>query len=442
MSLDKVHFHGVSPVHPEHKDLAVVMEFGEGFQSTPDDLVTLAPVGWKNLTQRRAALQPNGRTTVTFSSAHLKHSADVRDQTFQLLYVQGGVVIGASTPFAVGTPYDDSDESLSSNSLDSNTLLINYSSKGRGVSQTETNRQPGCRGNQIQTTSTYGRAEQTMSGRSGAAYNDRNPESMESCRASRTVNNIRTFDRSESEVSGSTDDESFVITEMPPSHAGFRSAESELQRVVAQLIRERDELSKLFRRERSIAMQQEKRNEDLQHAHDILAHENNELKEKLRQRESEIETLKKSIASQQASLGEDSQRDKKGIPVCLNMGYKDDQDASRCHDYQDLPDDFVCVIKRPPPYSPPCSLTVQSLVTTASLVGYAEGTTLIPTHGVETIKRVESRGIPMATVWNDVGSQSESGFCPMCAVTFEDADCTAFQRHVHNHFRDETSHFS
>ena len=426
MALEQVRFHGIPRVQSAEGSLTVDMRFSDCFKPKSDDVVLLIPVGWTNFTQSRAKLQANGQTTAIFPTDNLVSESP--DSTFQLIYVQKGVACGASTPFSIGIPYDD--DSLDYDSIDVNTLLINNrATKGRGVQpELELDLETGEHRNNRESNNLQARLEPIPSEKEGETHNDRKSEVQET----RELSTVSKFHRSNNELYTSIDDESFVITEMPSSHPETRPGENDLQMMLTQVSRERDEYCKLFRRERIIAQQQEKKHEDLKREYDSTAHENNELKEKLLQTETELKILRESIDLQGTHLV----TTKGNSLQVVEIGKKDNNHELGVHGTGESCDDIVRdIIRRPPAYCPPSALLLPS---TASLTAGTDLKCPGSTSGIRSKQQVVRR--QNSGVWS-CGSfhDHETLCCPMCSTIFDDGDHNAFQRHVHIHFRDEES---
>ena len=115
-----VEFLGILFIHAPGKDLTVTVEYSNSFRTQPGDDVVLIPVEWKSLSERRSTLQPRNSTSFDIPTTEL--SCDDPETTFHFLYVQNGVVFGASNPFLVGIPCDE--DSLACESIDSYTILV------------------------------------------------------------------------------------------------------------------------------------------------------------------------------------------------------------------------------------------------------------------------------------------------------------------------------
>ena len=214
-----VEFLGIPSIHALGKDLTVTVEYSNSFRTQPGDEVVLIPVGWKSLSERRSTLQPRNSTSFVIPTAEL--SCDDPETTIQLLYVQNGVVFGASNPFLVGIPCDE--DSLPCESIDSYTILV-HSGREQGAEELSQKRR---RGNSHAAVSEYIEASSK-----GDEDISKSAETRKRGGSVSSINASKLFHRSVSNIS--TDDESFVIADMPPSRPDNQSEENQLQVMVTQ----------------------------------------------------------------------------------------------------------------------------------------------------------------------------------------------------------------
>ncbi|XP_062520111.1 uncharacterized protein LOC134195116 [Corticium candelabrum] len=391
-------FLGIPSIHALGKDLTVTLEYSNSFRTQPGDEVVLIPVGWKSLSERRSTLQARNRTSFVIPTAEL--SCDDPETTFHLLYVQNGVVFGVSNPFSVGIPCDE--DSLPCESIDSYTILV-HSGGDRREEEVPNKRR---RGNSHVAGSEY--IEASSKGDEDISKSDETRKRGGSVSSS---NANKFFHRAVSNIS--TDDQSFVITDMPPSHTETQSGENPFQVMVTHVMREKDELSRSFRRERNIAEQQEKKYENLRRAHNALAEENLKLKRKLQEKDGKLLSLQKSY----------SEKDQK-----LSHTSDDCVDQSPWLQTKEVADELTSkkTVKRPPQYLPPSFISPQPWIEVdqpAAAVDQQRSKAHIVSRCNE----------PVATTdLNDYGQYQ----CPMCPLTFEEVNSTAFQQHVHDHFNE------
>ncbi|XP_062519754.1 uncharacterized protein LOC134194798 [Corticium candelabrum] len=393
-----VEFLGIPSIHALGKDLTVTVKYSNSFRTQPGDEVVLIPVGWKSLSEGRSTLQPRNSTSFVIPTAEL--SCDDPETTFHLLYVQNGVVFGASNQFLVGIPCDE--DSLPCESIDSYTILV-HSGRDQGAEELPKKHRRGnihAAGSEYIEASSKGDEDICKS-----AKTRRRGGSVSSINASKF------FHRSVSNIS--TDDESFVVTDMPPSLSDTQSGENQLQVMVTQVMREKDEFSRLFRRERNIAEQQEKKNADLRRAHDALAEENLELARKLQEKDCKLLSLKKSYIEKNQKLSHTSD---------------DCVDQSPWLQTREVADELISkeTVKRPPPCLPPSFIVPQPWIEIDQ-----------PAAAVDRQRSkahiVSRRSEPVAT--SDLNDY-EQYQCPMCPLTFEEVNSATFQQHVHSHFND------
>lgn len=354
MSLDNVNFLGVPLVHRHDEELQATVEFRNGFVPKTDDIVMLLPVGWTDRTQEKSRSKTHGLSVVKISTDALEESPDAM---FQLIYVSDGAVLGVSTPFLLGFP--DSDESLSCNSFD-------------WVQAADVPTSSSCHNNDKQSVKS-------------------------------ADDSVSVIERCGSELYTSADEERFASAGMAFAHDlvdRSRPECGELQMVVTQVVRERDKLSKLFQRERHISLQQEKRNSDLQKAHDLLSHENEDLKYQLRQKDAEIKTLQEHLANDSAQI-QKMPHEPLGHTTDIESSFLPSNKARCCPD-------------------------------NASFSACVE--TALPTTGAKS-KREAVRG--EVSMDRERLSLQEL-YCPMCSVVIGNHEHTRFQLHVHSHFRDES----
>lgn len=446
MSLNDVKFVGVPSVHPPYEDLVVGLSYSSGFEPRLDDLVLVLPVGWQRLDQHKSITRTNGQTSLKFSTVNLL--GEEGDSSFQFVYVQEKVPVGMSDPFVVDIPYDE--ESLHDESLDFDITLIkpiaamvlgdqSTLTKSLGLddgkeelmsphpaSQMNSRlqkKEPEVQKQTVAVPSVETRQEVPTAGQEAT--------NCGSASSTKSVSNHRERQDSKSDISTvSTDEESFVITEMPPSNSSNRQGD-ELQAIVTQLMTEKDELSKLFQQERGITQEQENRNKCLQQAYETLFQENSDLKETLQQRQSEFRQLQESVNDHSAELISSKQ----SSPLEVTNVTHEFND-NMCGERQDR---VALGLRYPPPYIPPSSASLTSTESSLSPVTSSERECTCHTNSRrKRWQRYSGKQHSISSDQSCAGSLVGSYDCPICAGRYPKSEGTTyFQRHVHGHFQDE-----
>ena len=402
MSLTSVRFLGVPSVQRPDEDMSIELRYSSGFKPGLDDVLLLIPVGWKSLDEHRSIIRTNGQTRLTVSTGNL--SEDETDISFQFVYVQEKVPVGVSSPFLVDIPYDE--EPLQDDSLDPDIVLVKMATA---------NVLNGAKGGR-ENSGVYVQANTTT----GCGYL-KNPLRTKNVATdcSNDPSVVSITEKRESMLDGHTDEESFCIAEMSPSKSSVTPG-GNLLAELTEVINEKDKIVKLFQQERRITLEQENRHKHLQQGYDLLMEENSQLKETLKQKQNEIDQLKKTDdhSSQLTSVRQQA-------PVKVTSGVHGEEQAMKHHQ--------------------PCIHPSRSLSPLSA--NGTEKSRSEPHNERHPYQRRSNRhkhwprysGKQHRKSCDLHGDSLVDAFdCPVCSGRFPKADgTTCFQRHVHAHFKGE-----
>lgn len=289
-SFDAVEFRPILAANPQKQDIRLQLDFTQGLHPKPTDQVLIMTVGWKNLDERISSIRTNGSSTVTFCATQLARDSPHRaDKAFQFLYIQENSIVGVSHPF---TPGADEPEQEAYLSEDQETL-----SGGNGRHPNKLGWSPLDVREPLQIKEEADdELWESTSGAAGATPQDR-PDTNLWRSAEAFFSHVHYIPTGEivNEKSckkrNGRSVESFVVVAMPSGQALTEYTGGE-HALLDEAVRERDKLAKMYDREKNVAFKQGKRNEELQTAYDEVEEDNRQLKESLREVESQILALK------------------------------------------------------------------------------------------------------------------------------------------------------
>ena len=405
MSLTEVKFVGIPIVQSPDEDINIDLIYSPRFAPQADDVVLLLPVGWKTLDQHVAVLGTDGKSSLRVKSNVFGEEAGAAGISFHFVYVQQRVPVGMSDPFVVDTPFDE--ESLHDESLDIDLVVIN-----RTTTYTATTGLYDESSEESMLQDFVGTDVHLKDRKDEHIKNEARVLRVSTAEESESVSSqsLDEQSRGERKLKVDEDEESFIIAGTPSPDSDSRRS-GEVQFMMSKLVNEKDELQKLFQKERNITKEQEVRNKDLQQKNNLLLQENNKLRETLSERQLELKKLQEQLSDLSDDMILDTEAPQQGTNVCQMLN-----DEGSCNEGELLTQSMEYLQNSP---------GTSALCIRTEIIALPK-------------QSDEETGKTSCTCKHSDHSLIEKFNCPMCEHKFiSSTGASSFQRHVHHHFHEE-----